>query len=300
MNRSVYSSLLRSTITACIVVGTSVVLWTDQCKASQVNVETNGQDTTLTAADTASTVADTIQAVVGQRRLGLYVQPSIVAHVASFDELPNVPSCCPQYGSHVYWGLDIGGEFLQRFTENFHAGFRIGVGRVGARFESDETTTVIAPVPTTGTFRHRLDIDATQVHFMPIGAYSLSERDMVLIGLDLALTVTSTYEQDERILTPVGATFSDSQSSIRNATSGDAGLNQLSGAIRIGYSHDLPLTQDNSTKIVPQIWYGYTVPGYVRSIDWGAHIISVGVGIVWDSHFAGENNESEADPRSAE
>lgn len=220
---------------------------------------------------------------VRKQRMSVYASGAIYAHVASFAGLPNQPTCCPEYTNTVDPGFEAGIEYLQGAFKNTHVGIRASVGLLRARFLDPETTTVIQNVPVEGEFEHQLDIDAWQLHITPMISWEPVDRAFFGLGLDLAVTLSSEYYQVERIKSPVGAVYSDTKTSSRNESSGPAtAFNSMVGAIRIGGGYAFPLNQMKTMNLMPQLWYGYSFPGFVPDATWSAHTITIGVGITFD------------------
>lgn len=220
---------------------------------------------------------------VRKQRLSVFASGALYAHVASFAGLPNQPTCCPEYTNTVDPGFEAGFEYLQSAFKNTHVGLRASVGLLRARFLDPETTTVIQNVPVEGEFEHQLDIDAWQLHITPMISWEPLERAFFGLGLDLAVTLTTKYYQVERITSPVGAVYNDTKTSTRNESSGPAtAFNPMVGAFRIGGGYALPLNQSKTMNLMPQLWYGYSFPGFVPDATWSAHTITIGVGITFD------------------
>lgn len=242
----------------------------------------NGQTASETIPD--STLSDSLRVLsVRKQRLSVYASGAVYAHVAAFAGLPNQPTCCPEYTNTVDPGFEAGFEYLQSAFKNTHVGIRASVGLLRARFLDPETTTVIQNVPVEGEFEHQLDIDAWQLHITPMISWEPLERSFFGLGLDLAVTLTSEYYQIERITAPVGAVYNDTKTSSRNESSGPAtAFTSMVGAIRIGGGYAFPLNRMKTMNLMPQLWYGYSFPGFVPDATWSAHTITIGVGITFD------------------
>jgi hypothetical protein len=239
-------------------------------------------DTVGQQIDTANQLSDTV-VMIRQTRLFGYAQGAGIFHVASFRELPSMPSCCPSYGSSFDLGIEVGAGALWRTDDSLHAGFRLGYGFTPASFRATEPTVILKPTPIDASFQHALDATFQSVVFAPMAQYYIGRRTYLSAALVMRYTHFSYADQTERLDAPTGAVYLDNGSLTRNQYRGDVvGVQQITVAPELSIGRDFSLDRRDEWMLAVDLGYQLLLPGYVASIDWYSHTLRLQLAISRD------------------
>lgn len=113
--------------------------------------------------------------------------------------------------------------------------------------------------------------------------YFISERLYALIGGSVGLNIGTSFEQEEKIISPSGLTFLDGSTNrkIFAGTFTDANGNSTSSSLRyagiIGLGYMLPIHQ--SIVVHPEISFQYALSPVLNDNNWKVHSLRAGVGV---------------------
>ncbi len=227
-----------------------------------------------------------------RQRFGLYAQAQPVYHTASFGQLPNIPACCPEYDDAwgLHWELGISGLWAIGATPSSIA-LHVGYGLSRVSLEDREQTTFLRPTPVAGEILHTLTSSFASINFTPLYRYHLGNGFHVGAGAAFRVLLSTSFEQQEEIVTPRGAVFTDSRSAIRNKRSGSiTSAESITVAPTLAVSVDLPLTATRSVIATPSLGYQLLLPGYVSSTQWTSHSIVAGIAIGFNTEKIGRRD----------
>ncbi|HET9135914.1 MAG TPA: hypothetical protein VFO76_04695 [Candidatus Kapabacteria bacterium] len=218
---------------------------------------------------------------------GPYFHYTFDFHSANFQQLPGVPSCCPRYGSGS--GNTIGLGFLSLFplTNQFEIGVRGGYEKATGILSRTEETTVFNNGPVTGAFEHTLNVTMTDIIIEPMLGYRLINGLIVHLGISTRILLSTTYDQAETIVKPQDAgtfldsTGSDTHSRIRNQYSGEIpGVSSLQFALTPSIAYRLPLDNEGSFFLQPELSYVFGLTSIGKDLDWKVNSFRLSLAIV--------------------
>ena len=234
-----------------------------------------------------------------QPRIGLYGQLGLNLHTGDFYGLPEAPLCMAldQAGFTGDMGIGYGLGALYELPLNpkwFLQG-RVGYSSVGATLK---TTANIGPGLVTGG-----DVDTASL----ISQYSL-DASLGLIGggitvgwrpLDMPLTfrlgpdfgffMQKGYTQQEELLEPSTVSFigpNNESTRIRNTMTGDIENTALQIAATLGADYELPMNEDKTLLLVPEIRYSFPFTKVRSDLDWSIHQLRGGVAVKYSPPIA--------------
>lgn len=211
-------------------------------------------------------------------RAGLTLSGARLFHSASFRGLPGVPSCCPDYESGSGWGIAIGGRFELPMID----GFRIGAGldylKLGGRLVTDESEFVFDGFGgVDAIFRHTIESDIHTLVLSPYGLYEPIDRLRLFMGPQFLLTLGTSFQQEERILSPSTIRFENDRNVRMEFEGSIPGARSMGLGLAGGIGTEFALRGSTGLTLAPELsaWYGFT--DVAGGIDWRIHGIRIGL-----------------------
>lgn len=237
--------------------------------------------TTLLLSALVLSATTTAQPSEDRARIGLFGDYGIGLHGASFQQLPGIANCCPEFQSTTGSGLFLGLTYQTPLSTSLSLHLRAHYGMFGVGFDETETQPVAGPngVLETATIRHTLDADFNQISIEPLLGYHLTPDLQLLGGLTAGFLVSSTFEQKETIEQPSTATFSNGLRT-RNQTLGDIpDASSLALGITIGATYDLALNADRTVFLSPEVLFTFSPLAVASGVSWNAHQLRAGLAL---------------------
>lgn len=209
--------------------------------------------------------------------LGLYGGINLNQHVADFQGLPGIPSCCPHYENGSGTGFTIGGLIDIPLFQNASLSLRPNFSSYNAELLSNEFNPVRLSNETIGNaqFEHQLTTKISSISVDGLLQYKLLNRLGVMAGVRLGVLGSGTFTQQERITSNNG-TFKNGKTT-QNVYNGDIpDLSGINAGLSLGLYYDLPLNQKQTFKIVPEAMFSYGVTPIVSGLSWSNHFIRFG------------------------
>ncbi len=157
---------------------------------------------------------------------------------------------------------------------------------------SFEASNVVQPLialrdgsTTTLKTSNTLDVALDYVSLDLLASYFLTERLYACGGLTLGLPTRNAFEQNESILSPSGATFSDGSTVHRIAAgyftdkSGSIATNNIRIAAVLGLGMMIPLNEQ--FVINPEVSFQYGFTNIISDASWKVHALRAGAGILY-------------------
>jgi outer membrane protein OmpA-like peptidoglycan-associated protein len=212
-------------------------------------------------------------------RLGLMFDYGLGVHAASFSELPEVQSCCPEYGTTMGSGWFLGLEYNVALAPSWRLATRLHYGSFGVDFASTETQPIVQPSgnEVQANIEHSLSGDLSQISIEPLALYEVAPDLSLAGGLTIGYVLSGTYEQKEYLATPTNAVF-ETGTRTRNSVSGDIQeLNSLSLGVTVGARYDLALNADRTIFLTPEVLFTYVPTAVASGVSWNAHQLRGGM-----------------------
>lgn len=225
-------------------------------------------------------VAQDMSAPAGRARIGLFGDYAIGMHMASFNKLPSVSNCCPEFGNTTGTGLFLGALYQSPLSNDFSIALRVHYAMYGVDFVSTETQPIlIGDQPTDATIRHALSADFNQISVEPLLAYHVTRSFNLLGGITAGYVLGATFDQIETLESPSQATFAGGLKT-RNALNGDIpGKTSIALGITLGASYDLAMNSDRTLFLSPELLFTFSPLGVANGVSWSAHQIRAGLAI---------------------
>ncbi len=214
-------------------------------------------------------------------RYGIYGNFNLNLHASNFNKLPGVPSCCPSFEGGFGTGYSFGGLFDYALDHEKFINIRAGYAVFNGSFEEEEPTTVLIDgVHQPGAFKHTLDAELSTVGIEPMFGHRIWRRMFGHAGFRFGYVIDKNYDQIERVSKPAKqGTFLDGQR-FRNDLDGEIEeAASVQFAVNLGASYELPLKEDYSLLLAPEIFYTFWLTPVVSNTKWSVHTIRAGLSL---------------------
>jgi outer membrane protein OmpA-like peptidoglycan-associated protein len=229
-------------------------------------------------------------------RYGLFAGVGINMHASSFTQLPNVPSCCPGYGSDVDIVPSVMGVAYWPIASNILLGGRVGYAPLSGTLTRDEATRVMqGGTVVDGTFRHTIKATLNAIALEPSASWNAFDHLFVDAGLRLSYMFAPTYAQAETIVNPanggtyVDASGTDTRSRTRNVYAGDLATSSIHLALTASLRYEVPLNAENSLLLAPDVGVAYGMTS-IANVDWSVHPFHAGLTLLWQPQTTPEQH----------
>lgn len=211
---------------------------------------------------------------------GVYGNVNANIHTADFRGLPNVPSCCPAYGSGFGIGYSAGLLYQMPLSTTFRLTLRGGFNSSGGTLRRNEN--VILSGNENGIIEHTVRASIVNVGVEPIIQYSLTPSLWLSAGGFWGTHIQSVFSQKELITQPATGTFNGGLRS-RNEVN-DAAIPSvlpMSFGLLAGVGYDLPLNNKSTMILAPELLFSIPLTGVVRDVSWNITQIRAGIALKW-------------------
>lgn len=222
-------------------------------------------------------------------RFGGFLGGGYDIHSANFTSLRGVPNCCPVFEGGSGNGFQMQGVVEVPFSTKFFLATRIGFTVRSGTLQKDESTTLfVNNQPSSGIFRHTMELNSPQIMIDILPHYTLFEKLSVFAGVSAGIQISPTFNQRETIAVPeFGSTFADSNGNnsnqrIRNQFSGalpDA--NPLQLGVMAGMGYTIPLNASTSLLARPEVSIRIPLTSYASTVSWNATALQLGISILY-------------------
>ena len=211
---------------------------------------------------------------------GGYIQGGLNLHSATFQSLPDCPTCGSQFNSGTGLGFGIGGFYDLLWSNPISFELRLGYRSLGGLLKADSGTTVIVNGNITpATFEHTLDASIGMLALTPLVRYSPIDNFVLDAGPVAGYVLSNTFHQQEVMLQPAGSTF-ENGSRIRNDSSGTTpNFSKLYLGLTLGAQYRVPLNAGGTLFALPEAFYTLCLSNLSSSVNWKASSIMGGVSI---------------------
>lgn len=215
-------------------------------------------------------------------RIGVFFHPGFSFHFADFTGLPNVPSCCPEYGNIISSAYEPGISLNYPIDYKWLINARASYGLVNASFESSQFINVLVDgVSTNGKSVFYLNTDLSLLNIDLNAMYTLDSKINFMAGPRLSFIMNSKYNQVEKLTEPSDrGVFYPEYTRSRNELSGDIdNLALMLIGFNIGASYRLPLTKNGSLFLVPEAFYHINFNRLISNVAWTMHSANIGLAV---------------------
>lgn len=210
-------------------------------------------------------------------QIGMSADLNMVMHNGDFI-LPQAPTCCVGYTSATSFGPAISAFIRQEVTKTFRLTLRGTFASYNGTFETDEN--IFVSGATEGVTRHSLEANMSWLGGEFLVDIRVFDPLRLMLGASAGIMSQPTFTQQESLIVPGTGTFENGRR-VRNETI-NAELTGLSspqlGAV-VGLGYDIPLTENHSVVLTPEILYTIGLSDIVEGQDWKANMLRVGASI---------------------
>ncbi|HVZ38401.1 MAG TPA: outer membrane beta-barrel protein [Candidatus Kapabacteria bacterium] len=227
--------------------------------------------------------------------VGLHVGGVLTTSSADFDSFPGVESCIgaqspSRYSAGSGGGFEVAAMLALNpamgsgFVSHLGGDLRIGFSSSSTGFGADEgigQTANAAGEPVPVVAHYALTGRLSELSIEPAVAYRLSsEAPLHLrLGLRMGYLLGGTYDYEEQIASPGGATFGDG-STTRNPQSGDmTGLRKLQMGLTAGIGYEIGLGGSLALRPELSALVGFQSP--VNGLTWKPSEIRLGLSVLY-------------------
>lgn len=226
---------------------------------------------------------------------GAYGGINFNIHIADFNELPGIPSCCPQYTSGSGTGFSIGGLFEKPLNRAISIGLRFGymdlggdlmknefIGNTRVNPSNDPLDTFITSVEV----EHQIESKLGYLGIEPTVDFKFFRDLYMTAGLNLSYLISGKVNHREILVNPNNVTFTDGRKIRNDVTDRDIPeMNSihLFGILGMGYQFNL----GEKTVLQPELRY-YVPFTNISSVNWKVAKLHLGLAIKFPIYGAKE------------
>lgn len=247
------------------------------------NAASFNEDTPPQESQSGATRDTALYTYAARTRLSATFDAGLGFHNASFQALPEAPSCCSGYSSES--GSWLGGALgmERRISGAWWAGIDVGVSGTSVLFSSNQSTTfIINDEPTPGSFRFEQKVNLTYLTIMPKAVVDIVGPFRGTIGIGPAITIGTHQTQKETITQPNSGVIFTSGSSTRNASDGSiTSAESLRWLASIGVSAQFHIDRDHVWSLQPQLGWTAMLGRPIDVDKWFLHTARFSLSLLW-------------------
>lgn len=210
-------------------------------------------------------------------QVGVSVDLAMVNHAGSF-VLPQAPTCCTSYSSALNFAPAVSLFVRQEVTKFVRLTLRGTYASYGGTFETDESIFVSGATP--GTTRHSLETSMSWVGGEFLADFRIVDPIRLMAGMSAGIMSQPTFTQRETLIVPGTGTF-ENGSRVRNETVNEpmTGLTSPQLGLVFGLGFDIPLTENHSVVLTPEVLYTIGLSDVIENSSWKTNMLRVGASL---------------------
>ena len=222
----------------------------------------------------------------GNLRWGLYASGNLNHHEAQFRALPSVPNCCVEFRGNDSYRYSFGALFDYVLEDGLSLEVRLGYSDESSRLYEDNFigNAILGNDVVEAYSEHSIDATLGLLEFQPLARYRVFNEFPLYAhgGFSIGALLSKSYEQQEAISQPFGATFNN-DSTVRNVFRGDipAALT-MQPALIGGISYEV--SSSSLLNISTECFFAFPFRSLVDGIDWRVMSLRLGASVRWNSH----------------
>ena len=225
-------------------------------------------------------------------RFGLFTGGGMNFHHPEFPDLPGVPNCCPQFDEGFGLGLNLGLLYEYKFESDLLLLIKAGYYDDSGLLTKEEAEVLSVDFePYDGKFEHSIDAALRSIAIKPMIGYCFFDEPFspskitlsAYGGFRIGYLITKEYEQKEEIIDPPDrGKFTDSDSRIRNESSGEIpNANDLNFSLSALLRLEVPLDIRKSLSLFAEAGYDHQLTDFVDERDWTKSTLLANIGLVY-------------------
>jgi outer membrane protein OmpA-like peptidoglycan-associated protein len=202
--------------------------------------------------------------------------------IANFRELEGFPTCCPQFNNGSGMGITMGVGVDVPLVGNVFMSGRITFADHGHRLTTQENISILVnQAPALATIEHSINFSQQTTAAELLLGYRF-HRINTKFGVGYLVRGFGSLTTEERLVSPPGATFVDTETTTRNIVSGvlPQPIKQL-WQVQAAASVVFPLDVNNRWNISPEIGVAVPLQSLTSQVPWRLWVPTAAVRLSW-------------------
>jgi outer membrane protein OmpA-like peptidoglycan-associated protein len=209
---------------------------------------------------------------VGAAAHGAYLQ-----HDASF-QLPQAPMCCEPYQSTTAFSMSVSALIRQEITKYLRLNVRGTFMPVTGEFSREQSIFVTGA--TDGLTRSTLSTSMSYIGGEILADFRVANPVRLMAGVSIGTLTGATFSQQEELIVPGTGTFENGKRTRNVSTGADLqGVNTSQMGIVVGLGVDLPMTENHSVVITPELLYTIASKDNLTGQSWRTNSLRLGASV---------------------
>lgn len=217
---------------------------------------------------------------------GLFGHYQLVYQSADFQQLPNIPNCCPHFTNGSGNGFDAGLLLDIPFKESFMFTFRLGYEKNNSELSEIETETFgYNNKEYIGDIEHRIYTNFESVFAELLFGYRIIEPLILNIGLHSGYILSAKCDQEELLIKPEDFGTFENGKRVRNYYYDidiPLALKYSFGLVG-GISYEFPLNKKKTVRLAPELFANLNFTPIVEDYSWYQHSVRLGCALKFSS-----------------
>ena len=210
-------------------------------------------------------------------QVGAAAHGAYLMHDANF-QLPQAPMCCEPYLSSTSVSMSVSALIRQEITKFLRLNLRGTFMPMSGEFVKDQT--IFVSGATEGLTRSTLTTSMSYIGGEIIADFRIANPVRLMAGVSLGTLTGATFSQQEDLIVPGTGTFENGKRSRNVATGAEMqGVNTSQMGIVIGLGMDLPMTENHSVVITPELLYTIATADNLTGQAWRTNSLRLGASI---------------------
>lgn len=210
-------------------------------------------------------------------QVGAAAHGAYLMHDANF-QLPQAPMCCEPYQSSTAVSMSVSALIRQEITKFLRLNLRGTFMPMSGEFVKDQT--IFVSGATEGLTRSTLTTSMSYIGGEILADLRIANPVRFMAGVSIGTLTGATFSQQEDLVIPGTGTFENGKRSRNIATGAEMqGVNTSQMGIVIGLGMDLPMTENHSVVITPELLYTIATADNVTGQAWRTNSLRLGASI---------------------
>lgn len=198
---------------------------------------------------------------------GAYIGINYNIHNSDFNELPNIPNCCPNFNGGTGYGINGGGILGYAFTDRINGIVNLGIINLSGELLTEQMVPFIYDdIEMDARIEHSIDSKLVGISLGAGMEYKFTEYLYGMLRLNFLKFITYEFTQQEKLVSPQGVSFENGQR-IRNYIKGELpNVSSVVASVSIGAKYFLKI--NNKFFICPEINYTFGLSDIMNKTDW--------------------------------
>lgn len=228
-------------------------------------------------------------------KIGIHAGYNLNYHTIDFGELSNTPQCNSCLESRGGSGISIGANLDLPLLNSLFLSVKLGYNMLDGYFQNETSMPIVQNgIPTIAIIGKNIDSKIRSAYFEPTLSFRIAEGLHADAGLRLGYLVKSNFTSEEKLISPINATFENGMR-VRNATGGEIpDANDLQAGLVAGLSYEFVISDAGDIALVPYGTFYYGVTNIAKGSNWELNSLQFGLSfkylIGWPGSLLNQGN----------